>query len=73
MKIQDEIFLEHLVLQGAIEMSGFDENGEMLYTITDKLKLVSPELYKKLEGQFNDHILQLVDAGPKIMTWRFRG
>lgn len=73
MTIKNEAFLEHLIMQGALEMAGIDENGQMLYNITDKLKHVSPELYTQLEDQFKHHMFQLIDKGPKTMTWRFRG
>ena len=41
MSIKNQALMEHLVLQGALEVSGFDvDSGETLYTITDKLKTV---------------------------------
>lgn len=63
--------MEHLVLQGALEVSGFDiDSGETLYTITDKLKTVYPEMYDDLEQTFKYNMYQMIDAGPKIMQWR---
>jgi hypothetical protein len=71
MSIKTEAMLEHLMLQGAIEVSGFDlESGETLYTITDKLKSVSPDMYEDLDKTFKRNMYEMIDAGPKIMQWR---
>jgi hypothetical protein len=71
MSIKNQALLEHLVLQGALEISGFDlESGETLYTITDKLKSVSPDMYEDLKQTFKYNMYQMIDAGPKIMQWR---
>jgi len=71
MSIKTEAMLEHLMLQGAIEVSGFDlESGETLYTITDKLKSVSPDMYEDLDKIFKRNMYEMIDAGPKIMQWR---
>lgn len=71
MSIKNQALLEHLVLQGAIEISGFDiDSGETLYTITDKLKDVSPEMYGDLEEIFKYNMYKMIDQGPKIMQWR---
>jgi hypothetical protein len=71
MSIKSQAFLEHLVLQGAVEVSGFDlESGETFYTITDKLKSVSPEMYEDLDKVFKRNMYEMLDQGPKIMQWR---
>jgi len=71
--IKTEAMIEHLILQNAIEISGFDEEtGEMLYSITDKLEEVHPRLYKELKVDFEKHMFELIDQGPKIMQWRLR-
>ena len=73
MTIKTQAMLEHLVLQGAVEVSGFDlDTGETLYTITDKLKTVSPDMYEDLENTFKKNMYQMIDAGPKIMQWRIK-
>jgi hypothetical protein len=69
--IKNSAMIEHLVLQGAIEISGIDQTtGDMLYSITDKLKEVHPKLYKELKGDFERHMFELIDQGPKVMQWR---
>jgi hypothetical protein len=67
-----EAMVEHLLNQGAISMHSIDENGEMLYSVTDKLKLVNPELYDDLKDQYEDHMFKLIDMGPKTMKWKIR-
>ncbi len=73
MSLQTEAMLEHLMLQGAVEFQGIDDQtGEMLYTITDKLKEVSPGIYDQLKDQYEHHMFRLIDQGPTRMTWRLR-
>ena len=73
MGLQEEAMLEHLMLQGAVEFQGIDDaTGEMTYAITDKMKEVSPDIYEQLKDQYENHMFQLIDQGPKRMTWRLR-
>jgi len=68
-----EAMIEHLIFQGAINVESMDPiTGETNYTINDKLKDVSPELYYELEQQFNDHIFELSQKGPMAMVWKIR-
>ena len=70
-ELRTQMMIEHLLLQNAIEISGIDsETGEMLYSITDKLKEVSPELYAGLKQDFERHMFEMIDQGPKVMQWR---
>jgi hypothetical protein len=41
----EEQLLLTLIDQGAVEFKGFDEEGEALYSFTNKLQEVHPELY----------------------------
>lgn len=69
--IKSEAMLEHLLLQGALEISGFDpQTGETLYSITDKLQTVSPEMYDDIRSVFISNMYEMIDQGPKIMQWR---
>jgi hypothetical protein len=71
MELQTEAMIEHLILQNALEISGIDKDtGEMLYSITDKLKDVNPKLYDQLRKQYEQHMFELIDMGPKTMNWR---
>jgi len=71
MELKTSAMIEHLLLQNALEISGIDsETGEMLYSITDKLKEVNPKLYEQLRKQFEQQMFELIDQGPKTMNWR---
>lgn len=71
--LKTEAMIEHLLLQNALEISGIDEQtGEMLYSITDRLEEVNPKLYGQLKKQYDDHMFELIDLGPKTMNWRIR-
>jgi hypothetical protein len=72
MNPKSHALLEHLIVQGAIEMSGIDQSGEMTYSITDKLQEVHPELYRELRDEFEYNMFQMIDQGPKVMTWKIR-
>lgn len=41
----EEPSIEDLLLAGIIEVAALDSSGEFLYTFTDKLKEIMPELY----------------------------
>jgi hypothetical protein len=70
-ELRTQMMIEHLLLQNAIEISGIDsKTGEMLYSITDKLKEVSPDLYAGLKQDFERHMFEMIDQGPKVMQWR---
>ena len=71
LELKSELMLEHLILQGAVQMSGIDKNtGEMIYSITDKLKEVAPEMYQQMEKDFRIRMFEMLDQGPMIMQWR---
>ena len=66
--------IEHLILQGGIEISDIDLNtGETYYKVNDKLQEIAPKMYKELEDQFSHHLFVLGQIGPKAMTWKIRG
>jgi len=69
--LKSEVMLEHLILQGAVEVNGIDKNtGEMIYSITDKLKEVNPEMYNYMEQDFRERMFEMIDQGPTIMQWK---
>jgi hypothetical protein len=72
MNPKSQALLEHLIMQGAIEMAGIDTNGEMTYAITDKLQEVHPELYMELKSEFEYNMFEMIQAGPKTMIWKIR-
>lgn len=72
MDAKSQALLEHLINQGAIQISDIDSNGEIVYSITDKLQEVHPELYLELRDEFEHNMFEMINQGPKIMTWRIR-
>jgi len=74
MDARTDALVEHLVLQGGIEIADIDiETGETYYHITDRLKEIAPEIYQELEDQFKHHLFVLDKRGPKAMTWKIKG
>ena len=74
MNIRTDALIEHLLLQGGLEVADIDlQTGETYYNITDKLKELNPGLYQELEDQFKHHLFVLDKRGPKAMTWKIRG
>jgi hypothetical protein len=72
MDAKSQALLDHLINQGAIQISDIDSNGEIVYSITDKLQEVHPELYLELRDEFEYNMFEMIDQGPKIMNWRIR-
>lgn len=72
MDAKSQALLDHLINQGAIQISDIDSNGEIVYSITDKLQEVHPELYMELKNEFEHNMFEMINQGPRIMTWRIR-
>lgn len=43
--MEEDMELAHYMEIGAVELEGMDENGEMIFSITDKAKELAPELW----------------------------
>jgi hypothetical protein len=72
MDAKSQALLDHLINQGAIQISDIDSNGEIVYSITDKLQEVHPELYLELKDEFEHNMFEMINQGPRIMIWRIR-
>lgn len=57
----DEIdnMIEKLILIGAMEVAGINEEGEFLYGFTPKLKEINPELFDIIQSTISDGIMSL--------------
>jgi hypothetical protein len=56
--------IEELILKGALEVVGFDsDNKELLYSITEKMKEVMPEIYEDHMNFVNKGMLELWEKG----------
>jgi hypothetical protein len=58
----DEI-MQHYLEIGAIEISGVDSNGEMLFSITEKAKEVAPELWESHQEHVDKTLIDLYEKG----------
>lgn len=64
MDSQDKQIIEMLVLSGALQMAGINEDtGEILYQFTPKLKEVMPDLYNEHLNYVNAEIMRLWEQG----------
>jgi hypothetical protein len=43
---EDSAMLQHYIEIGAVEIEGVDENGEIIFAISEKAKEVAPELWE---------------------------
>mgnify|MGYP006278992869 CR=1 FL=1 len=63
MEPEDKI-IEQLILDGALEVAAMDmETNELLFSFTDKLELVSPELHDAMFTYFYTDVLNLWQHG----------
>ena len=44
--MEEDMELAHYMEIGAVELEGMDENGEMIFSITEKAKELAPELWE---------------------------
>jgi hypothetical protein len=56
--------IDYLILQGAVEVAGIDDNtGEFLYVFSQKIKEVMPELYEQHMNYVNKEIMDMWENG----------
>jgi hypothetical protein len=56
--------IDQLILNGGLEVAGVDEKtGELLYSFTEELERVNPELFSRLENLFYLEIMELWERG----------
>lgn len=61
---EEDLVIEQLILDGALEFGGIDvASGEILYTFTNKLKEIMPELYNEHLNFVNSEIMYLWEFG----------
>lgn len=64
MSISDEFNIDYLILNGAAEVSAYDpEDGKFLYSFTEKIMDVAPNLYKQIAEYFYDGVMSLWNMG----------
>ena len=55
--------LDELILSGAVEVNGIDDEGNFLYGLTKDASTVAPELWNQLEDAFYQDLLFLWTNG----------
>lgn len=63
MMTPEEVMLLELLDKGAVEFKGFDENNEPLYSFTEKLKEVNPQLYALHNEMISIEVMTLWEKG----------
>ena len=61
---KDEDAIDYLILNGGIEITAIDpDNGEFLYSFTDKIKELMPNMYEEHIRSVNSNVLHLWEKG----------
>lgn len=53
--------LDYYIEIGAVEIQGVDENGELIFSVSENAKNVAPELWKMHQSYVDDMLVQLYD------------
>lgn len=61
--LEDPEFFDKLILEGAMEFAGIDDDGEFLYNFTSKLPEVSPEMHERVVGNIYQEVQHLWSLG----------
>jgi hypothetical protein len=70
-ELKAEALIEHLILQNALEIDGFDnDTGETIYSITEQLEFVNPDLYLVLKKKYEQNMFEMIKQGPIVMRWK---
>jgi hypothetical protein len=56
---EDNDLFDYYIEIGAIELSGIDESGEIVFKVTDKAKEIAPELWKAHADYVDEALLDL--------------
>ena len=60
---KDSNEIEKLILAGGLQVAGVDENGELLYQFTPKMKDINKHLYEDHLNFVNSEIMKLWESG----------
>ncbi len=67
--MDNEDKMEYYLSIGAIELSGMDEDGELIFNITEKAKILAPELWQAHEEHVNESLVSLYNKGLINVTY----
>jgi hypothetical protein len=59
----DQSYIEKLILDGSLEVSGITESGDLTYSFKEGLEQKHPEIYKQLSKLLYDHITMFWQHG----------
>ena len=59
----DPTLAETLILSGAVEVAGVDEDGKLTYKFTEEAKNIAPELYNAYMQEFYSNLMTLWEKG----------
>lgn len=59
----DPTVVEKLILSGAVEAAGIDEDGKMTYRFTKEAQNIAPDLYNSYMEQFYADLMSLWEKG----------
>lgn len=60
---EDDRRLEYYMSIGAVELAGMDEEGEIIFAITEKAKEIAPELWEAHEKHIDESLMELYRRG----------
>ena len=55
--------LQHYMEIGAVELAGVDDNGEMIFAITEKAKELAPDLWESHQKHVDESLIELYNRG----------
>ena len=61
--------MEYYISIGAIELAGMDEDGEFIFNITDRAKLIAPDLWKAHQEHVDESLIELYNKGVISVTY----
>jgi len=59
----DQDLIDTLILEGALVISGINEEGEIVYNVTEKLRDLAPELYYEFLNMMKASVMSLWEKG----------
>lgn len=60
---EDEGKLEYYLSIGAVSLEGMDENGEMIYSISEDAETLAPELFRSHTEYVDRSLMELYEQG----------
>lgn len=63
MNSKENKMIEKLILAGGIQVAGINQNGELLYQFTPKIKELNKEVYEDHLNFVNSEVMKLWESG----------